>query len=58
MALIAVGFSVISGIFEQGERDAAKIADAISRIIMPLVVILFIELIAAGFTIGMFFKTF
>ena len=35
-----------------------EIADAISRIIMLLVIILLIELIAASFTIGMFFKTF
>ena len=35
-----------------------EIANAISRMIMLLVIILLIELIAASFTIGMLFKTF
>ena len=35
-----------------------EIADAIARIIMFLVVILLIEVIAAGFTIGIFLKIF
>ena len=35
-----------------------EIAEAIARIIMFLVVILFLEVIAAGFTIAIFFNMF